>query len=101
MSTQTEANKERQRNQKVSRNNFADLKPWQNGKQRRHGVGTRERGNEIEREAMKTQRKKQKKREAILGHGERRERLSISLTKIRVKVPSAHKQSLRWVLFFL
>ena len=53
------------------------------------------------REAMKTRRKKQKKREAILGHGERRERFSVSLTKIRVKVPSAHKQRLRWVLFFL
>ena len=77
-------------------------------------MGTRERGNEIKREAMniqrkkqkkreamKTRRKKQKKREAILGHGERRERFSVSLTKIRVKVPSAHKQRLRWVLFFL
>ena len=111
-----ENNRERERrwNQKVSRNNFADPKPWQNGKQRRHGVGTRERGDEIKREAMnirrkkqkkrevmKTRRKKQKKREAILGHGERRERFSVSLTKIRVKVPSAHKQYLRWVLFFL
>ena len=77
-------------------------------------MGTRERGDEIKREAMnirrkkqkkrevmKTRRKKQKKREAILGHGERRERFSVSLTKIRVKVPSAHKQYLRWVLFFL
>ena len=54
-------------------------------------MGTREKGDEIQREAMnirrkkqkkreamKTRRKKQKKREAILGHGERRERLSIS-----------------------
>ena len=61
MSTQTEANKERRRNQKVSRNDFADLKPWQNGKQRRHEVGTGERGDEIEREAMNIRRKKQKK----------------------------------------
>ena len=28
------------------------------------------------------------------------ERLSVSLTKIRVKVLSAHKQRLQWVLFF-
>ena len=54
-------------------------------------MGTRERGDEIEkeamniqrkkqkkREAMKTRRKKQKKREAILGHGERRECLFVS-----------------------
>ena len=93
---------------------FCRPKTLADGKQRRHGVGTRERGDEIEREKMNIQRKKQKKREAmktrrkkykmreaILGHGERRERLSVSLTKIRVKVPSAHKQRLRWVLFFL
>ena len=54
-------------------------------------MGAGERGDEIKREAMNTQRKKQKKREAmkkrrkkkkkreaILGHGERRERLSVS-----------------------
>ena len=44
----------------------------------------KQRGDEIEREAMKTQRNKQKKREAILGHEERRDRLSVSLTKIGV-----------------
>ena len=37
-----------------------------------------ERGDEIEREAMKTRWNKQKKREAILVHGERRDRLSVS-----------------------
>ena len=36
---------------------------------------------------MKIRRKKQKKREVILGHGERRDRLSVSLTKIRVHSP--------------
>ena len=36
--------RERRRNQKVLENNFADPKPWQNGKQRMHGVGTGERG---------------------------------------------------------
>ena len=76
--TEKETEKERRRNQKVSRNDFADPKPWQNGKQRRHKVGTGERGEEIEKEAMKKRRKKQKKREAILGHGERRECLSVS-----------------------
>ena len=47
----------------------------------------RKRGDEIEREAMKTRRKKQKKRDAILGHGERKDHLSVSLTKIRVHSP--------------
>ena len=41
---------------------------------------------------MKTWRKKQK-RKAILGHGERRERLSVSLTKIRVHLPFWFYQS--------
>ena len=60
-----EAKKERRRNQKISRNDFAGPKPWQHGKQRRYGVGTGERGDEIEREAMNTRRTKQKKREAM------------------------------------
>ena len=47
----------------------------------------KQRGDEIEREAMKTRRKRQKKSEAILGHGERRDRLSVSLTEIRVHSP--------------
>ena len=38
-----EAEKERRWNQKVSKTDFADPKPRQNGKQRRHGVGTGER----------------------------------------------------------
>ena len=33
------------RNQKVSKHDFVDPKPRQNGKQRRHGVGTREKEN--------------------------------------------------------
>ena len=80
------------------------------------------------REAMKSRkrqwiyRERNRKRERRWRHGERNrkrerrsrdtkkeehaslfltERLSVSLTKIRVKVPSAHKQRLRWVLFFL
>ena len=63
--TEKEAEKERRRNQKVSRNDFAGPKPWQNGKLRRYGVGIGERGDEIEREAIYTRRKKQKKREAM------------------------------------
>ena len=70
-------------------------------KQKKREVMKTRRKKQKKREAMKTRRKKYKMREAILGHGERRERLSVSLTKIRVKVPSAHKQRLRWVLFFL
>ena len=58
-----------------------------NKREREKRETEKQRDDEIEREAMKTQRNKQKKREAILGHEERRDRLSVSLTKIRVHSP--------------
>ena len=62
----TRRKKQRKRGDEIkSRNDFAGPKPWQNSKLRRYGVGTGERGDEIEREAINTRRKKQKKREAM------------------------------------
>ena len=58
-----------------------------NKREREKRETEKQRGDEIEREAMKTRRKKQKKRDAILGHGERKDHLFVSLTKIRVHSP--------------
>ena len=43
----TRRKKQRKRGDEIkSRNDFAGPKPWQNGKQRRYGVGIGERGDE-------------------------------------------------------